>query len=450
MTDHISRRSILRTAGALTAGLALATVRGRVRVSGQTTSPEHVLTEVFSAAQLDPSWFSPTLLAQVPLQRLQQVVTGFGGLFGAFQSVAASGGDTYDVQFSGGSAQLRVRFDEQSRIDGFGVAGVSYALAADEQEIAFTSGGDTLYGTLLLPQGIAAPAAALLIAGSGPTDRNGNSPLLGLQVNTLASLARALAAAGVASLRYDKLGSGKTGPGAQTSGASPSFGTFFDEASAAFAALLARPEVDPARTLIAGHSEGGLFAELLAQQQTPSGLLLAAPLSARFLDTLGRQLLAQADAALAAGQLTQDQHDRLVADLDATIASIRNDGTIPAGVFADAPAVQAMFQQPGLGPYLQQEDSYDPALIAAQLPANLPVLLLHGDLDQNVVDEEIQHLLAGFQAAGNTAMQFDEFANVDHEFRQIPAGQPPLLTVSYPFAPAVADAVTSFAATIFA
>src|SRR6185437_10780141 len=246
-----------------------------------------------------------------------------------------------------------------------------------------------------------------------------------------------------------KLGSGKTGPGAHTAGDAPTFTTFVDEARAALAALLARPEVDPTRTLVVGHSEGGLFAELLAQQQPPSGLLLAAPLSTPFLDTLRRQLVAQADQALAAGQITQDRHDSLVADLDATIASIRQDGTIPAGVFAAAPSVQAIFQQPGIGLYMQQEDSYDPAQLAAQLPATLPVLVLHGDLDMNVVEQELQHLLGGFQAAGNTAVQVEEFPNVDHEFRQIPAGQPPALTVAYPFAPAVADAVTSFATLVF-
>jgi pimeloyl-ACP methyl ester carboxylesterase len=449
MAERVSRRRILGAAAAVTAGGIMATAFSPPPLRAGSGSPEQVLIRLFTADQLDPSWFSPGLLKRVSTEQLQQAVRGLSGLFGAFQSVVASGDDEYVAQFSGGTAQLHVTFDDENRIAAFGIAGVTYALAADEQELAFTSGADTLYGTLLVPAGVTAPPAALLIAGSGPTDRNGNNPLLGLQVNTLASLARALADAGVASLRYDKLGAGKTGPGAHGPENPPAFDTFLDEAQAAYAALLARPEVDSTRTLVLGHSEGGLFAELLAQQNQLSGLLLAAPASVPILDTLRRQLIAQGDQAVAAGQLTQEQYDRLRAELDATIATIRADGTIPAGVFADAPALQAMFMQPGLGAFLQQEDSYDPAQIAAQLPASLPALVFRGDLDMNITADELQHLLSGFQEAGNTALQVEEIPNVDHELRQIPLGQAPDLAASYPFSPAVADAVSGFAAMVF-
>ena len=449
MAGRVSRRRVLGTAGAIGVAAALQPLMQR-RARAQKFGPEDALTRLLSASQFDPGWFAPALLQKIPLPLLQQAVMGLHGLFGDFQGVTATGGDGYSAQFSGGTVQLRVTFDDQIRITAFGVLGVDYALADDEQAVSFSSDGDTLYGTLLVPAGAVAPPAVLLIAGSGPTDRNGNSPLLGLQVNTLASFARALATAGVASLRYDKFSSGKTGPGSRGPNIVPTFDTYTDEARDAFATLLARPEVDATRAAILGHSEGGLFALLLAQQQQLSALLLAAPASVPILDTLRRQLTDQADAALAAGQLTQAQHDRLLADLDTMIASIRANGTIPAGLFADAPTVQAMFAQPGLGAYLQQEDSYDPAQLAAQLPASLPVLLLHGDLDTNVTSEEVQHLLGGFQVAGNDNVQMDEFPNVDHEFRQIPPGQQPLLTVAYPFSSAVADAVTDFAATVVA
>lgn len=449
MTKPVSRRRLLRSVGALTvSGLVAAPLR-RGAALAQATSPEQVLTQLFTADQLDPSWFSPALLKQVGLQDLQRTLTGLSGVLGTFQAAVARGTNQYDAQFTGGTAHLRVTFDDQVRIAGFGIAGVDYALAADEQELAFTSGPDTLYGTLLVPAGVTAAPAALLIAGSGPTDRNGNSPLLGVQVNTLASLARALATAGVASLRYDKLGAGKTGPGQHTPGTSPTFDDYLNEALDAYAALLARPEVDPARSLVLGHSEGGLFAELLALRLPLSGLILAAPASVPILDTLRRQLMAQGEQAVAAGTLTQARYDQLLADLDATIASIRANGTIPAGVFAGDPPLQEMFQQPGLGLYLQQEDSDDPAQLATQLPAALPVLVLHGDLDTNVTDQELQHVLSGFQAAGDAALQVDEFPGVDHDFRQIPPDQTSDYTAAYPFSPAVADAVTSFAATVF-
>ena len=107
--------------------------------------------------------------------------------------------------------------------------------------------------------------------------------------------------------------------------------------------------------------------------------------------------------------------------------------------------LRAIFTGPGLANYSQQIDSYDPADLAGQLPASLPALVVHGALDGNVTGDEIQHLLGGFAAAGNQSVVDAEFPDVDHELRQVPAGQPPSLTVSYPFSPDVTAAVTTFA-----
>jgi alpha-beta hydrolase superfamily lysophospholipase len=450
MVRRVSRRRLLGGAAALAAGATIAAARLGSAGEAQPITPQQALERLFAAAQIDPAWFSPTLLQQVTPAQLQQQVGGLHGLFGGYQSVQPQDDGSFLVQFDGGVVQVRATFDDQGRIAGLRLIGLGYALAPDEQEIQFQSGGDTLYGTLLLPAGVVSPPAALLIAGSGPTDRNGNSPLLALQMNTLANIARSLANAGVASLRYDKLGTGKTG----SAGHAPtdlSFDLFVQEALAAYDALAARPEVDATRLLTSGHSEGGLFALLVAQQrqaQTPPvALLLAAPLGRRILDVLRRQIVAQADAGLAAGAVSQARHDAVIADLDRAIANIRQDGTVPPDVFAGEPQLRASVFPPGIGPYLQIEDSYDPAQVAASLPAR-PVLILHGALDTNVDAGDIQHLLGGFAAAGDANVTDAEFADVDHELRQIPAGQPPTLAQSFPYSPDVASAITAFAATL--
>src|SRR5690606_27508107 len=59
-------------------------------------------------------------------------------------------------------------------------------------------------GTLLVPANLEEMPVALIISGSGPTDRDGNNPVM--QNNSLKLLAEALADAGIASLRYDKRG----------------------------------------------------------------------------------------------------------------------------------------------------------------------------------------------------------------------------------------------------
>ena len=455
MAARTSRRRVLQSAAALAVAAMFRPLEAVRGVRAQAGTPEAALAQLFSAGQADPNWFSPTILQKLPIGQLQSEIDGIKGLLGGYQAVQANGDGTFSVMFEGGSAQVRAALDDQGRIAALGVLGIDYALAGDEQEIQFQSGSDTLYGTLLVPAGTMNPPAALLIAGSGPTDRNGNSPLTTARPDTLANIARTLADAGLASLRYDKFGAGKTG----TAGRAPTdvdFNIFTDEAAAAYAALAARPELDATRLLIAGHSEGGLLALILAQQvqstQPPDALLLAAPLGQRFLDVLRRQLAAQFDAALAAKLITSDVHDSLIAGLDRTIASIRASGTLPSDVFTQAPPALAQLLGESfpayIGPYEQQEDSYDPAQVAASLPAALPVLILHGALDRNVNEDDIQHLLAGFQAGGNTTVQVDEFPDVNLELQQVTSTAAP--SSSPPFSPDVAAAITAFVLGVFA
>ncbi len=64
----------------------------------------------------------------------------------------------------------------------------------------------TLYGTLEPPQSRSPVPVVLIISGSGPTDRDGNSPMLKGPNNSYKLLAEGLAARGIASVRYDKRG----------------------------------------------------------------------------------------------------------------------------------------------------------------------------------------------------------------------------------------------------
>ncbi|MDQ3124933.1 MAG: alpha/beta hydrolase, partial [Pseudomonadota bacterium] len=112
-----------------------------------------------------------------------------------------------------------------------------------------------LHGTLLTPEG-PTRAVALIIAGSGPTDRDGNSPL-GVSSSSYRLLAEGLAAHGVATVRSDKRGVGASAyPG--MSEAELRFTDYSDDARA-WVAETTRLTGQPCVWLI-GHSEGALVA----------------------------------------------------------------------------------------------------------------------------------------------------------------------------------------------
>lgn len=303
------------------------------------------------------------------------------------------------------------------------VASASTASPKGEQDVTFISGADTIYGTLLLPdagQGQKLPAAVIL-AGSGPTDRDGNTKLIPGPVNTLRDFANALAGQGVVSLRYDKVGSGKTGLASHTNPADIGFALYVDEARAAYAFLRARPEVDPRRMIFLGHSEGGLIALVTADQlkgssDAPEALVLAAPFGFPYLETIRRQITDQYTQAEQAGQVTKEQADAALTELDRVIASLKQTGKVPADI--TAPALKQIFS-PTNETFLAEVETYDPRQIAATLPPTLPVLVLHGAKDQQVSAADVQNLMQGFQAAGNTKAMLAELPDVDHVFKEV-------------------------------
>jgi acetyl esterase/lipase len=303
-----------------------------------------------------------------------------------------------------------------------GAATVTPPLAKDEQEVSFTAGNLTLYGTLLLPQGQSGKMpAAVLISGSGPTDRNGNNPLIQGPVNSHYNFARVLADQGVASLRYDKLATGKTGLGSFASNpAELGFSTYVDEALAAYNFLKNRPEIDPQRLMILGHSEGGLIALVVADQlkanKEPKALVLAAPLSKPYLQTIREQIAAQYAQAVQLGQFTKEQADSAMAELDQIIKTLQETGKTPA---INNPAFKQIFV-PVNDKFLYEVSKYDPAQLAAGLPNTMPALVMCGQKDVQVPCADVQNLMQGFQKAGNSKATLVQLANVDHVFKEVP------------------------------
>ncbi|MBS0550095.1 MAG: alpha/beta fold hydrolase [Proteobacteria bacterium] len=167
-----------------------------------------------------------------------------------------------------------------------------YATGTLPREVRFSGAdGATLSGTLLLPLAseIQPVPGVVLIAGSGPTDRDGNTPLIPARIDTLKLIAARLAAAGIATLRYDKRGVGRSSPPPEGLAAQERFFQWdhaVADAVAAHTELLRHDEIKSYATAFLGHSEGGLLALAalagLDAKKRPHALVLASTPAGRW------------------------------------------------------------------------------------------------------------------------------------------------------------------------
>src|SRR6266699_1185148 len=161
---------------------------------------------------------------------------------------------------------------------------------AVESPYTIHSGALELGGTLALPRGATGRVpVVVIIAGSGPTDRNGNS-LMGIRPNSYAQLAWGLAERGIASLRYDKRVLPATKGSVDISRLT--LEDFAADARAAAESLARDPRFS--RTMLLGHSEGSALALIAARSGPPvSGVIsvsgLGRPLGVVIREQLGRQ-----------------------------------------------------------------------------------------------------------------------------------------------------------------
>jgi hypothetical protein len=258
--------------------------------------------------------------------------------------------------------------------------------------------------------------AALLLPGSGPTDRNGDQPPA-LTPHTLTKIADVLADEGVASLRFDKYGTGRTGLGAYAEQPTTiDYPAFVRQAGAAYQLLADRPEVDRRALFLIGHSEGALTALQVAASTTPavSGIALLQPLAERFLDVLARQLRAQLAAATAAGQMTPEQQRTIGHTIEEAVIGLRTQRAIDTTGMP--PPLAELFQALD-GPsrrFAQSIDAVDPAALVHRLPPRTSVLLTCGTADQQVPCDTTTTLAAALDTAHTPGPGHVVLPGVDH------------------------------------
>jgi uncharacterized protein len=317
-----------------------------------------------------------------------------------------------------------------------------------DEPVTFVAGGITIYATLRHLVGAHMPVpGVLLIAGSGPTDRNGNSAVEPGPIDTLKTLADWLSEDGVASLRYDKLGSGRTGVASYAANpARIGIAPFEQESLAALRFLAARRGIDDRRLGVFGHSEGALFALLLATGKAGRAppihaLGLVEPLSLRYLTVITIQVKGQVEDQVRDGIISAALGNKVDDTLARAVTQLRRSGTVPA----DLPYGLSTILNPSTALFLSQADRYDPAALAAELPAETPVLVTCSSSDLQVTCGEVAHLANGLSRA-HADIDFVRLKDVDHVLKVDPSGSTSDYAKSLPFSPRLRSALANFVA----
>jgi len=141
-----------------------------------------------------------------------------------------------------------------------------------ERKVSAKWGKVKLAGTLCLPSAEGSFPCVLMIHGSGPLDRNENAR--GFRINVFNTIAHYLADIGVASLRYDKRGCGKSSGSYWDAG----FYDLIQDAKIMYDYLVKHESIKKNRIFLLGHSEGTLIAPKISLTYiSVAGLILIAP-----------------------------------------------------------------------------------------------------------------------------------------------------------------------------
>src|SRR5215475_6372274 len=304
------------------------------------------------------------------------------------------------------------------------IVALTNAMAAETQ-VSVEGPSGTLRGTLSSPDGGPKPPVAIIIPGSGPTDRDGNNPL-GVTAASYRLLAEALSAKGVSTIRIDKRG--MFGSSAAAADADNIRMSDYAADVRAWRQEAQKRASAPCAWLI-GHSEGSLVALITAQQPGGiCGLILVAGPGRKTGDILREQLKANpANAPLLAQALAAITE--LEAGRHVDVSSMH-------------PALAALFR-PSVQGFLIDQMSYDPAQLLARYAG--PVLVLQGTTDLQISMQDAQRL-----AGPRPGVTMVTLEGVNHILKIAPA-DPAANFATYgnsalPIAPSLVEAIASFLA----
>lgn len=292
------------------------------------------------------------------------------------------------------------------------------APAITSEPVTLARAPGQLAGTLLVPRAGGPVPVVLLIAGSGPTDRDGNGP--GFAPASLRQLAESLAARGIATLRFDKRGVGGSSS-AMMPEAQLRFETFAEDVAAWLRLLTSDRRFS--HVVVGGHSEGALLG-LVAMRDAPAAAYISLEGPARPADeVLHDQLAKQLPAAL-------------LAESDSILARLRRGVTVDS-----TPPTLAPLFRPSVQPYLISWFRHSARREIARL--TVPCLVVQGSHDLQVAPAE-----ADLLQRANPRCKVVRIDGMNHVLKQAPADMPGQMP-SYrapdaQLAPGLVDAIASF------
>jgi pimeloyl-ACP methyl ester carboxylesterase len=242
--------------------------------------------------------------------------------------------------------------------------------AYTESDITLKTSTGDIFGTLAIPDNIKKSTVVLIIAGSGPTDRNGNSSL-GVNCNAYKMIAKGLAENGISTLRFDKRGIAAS-RAAMGSESDLRFEHYIDDAKAWIVLLKSDNRFD--KIFVLGHSEGSLIGMVAASQGGADGYISVAGIARTADQILAEQLKAQ---------LPEPMLNEAKIALDSLKMGMQ--------VAKYNPMLVSLFR-PSVQPYLISWFKYNPSDEIKKLKK--PVMIVQGTTDIQVSPEEAKLLAA--------------------------------------------------------
>ncbi|MGO8757824.1 MAG: alpha/beta hydrolase family protein [Terracidiphilus sp.] len=401
---------------------ALDTGAIKLRIAFKIVNTQDGLTAQMQSPDQSPTWVPATDVKRDGAAFIIEVK----GIGATFEGRIAADLNSIDGTFTQGAAKLPLqlkRVKDESSLERPRPQNPVKPYPYREEDVTYTNkaAGDTLAATLTVPPGQGPFPAVLLIVGSGPHDRDeslmGHKPFL--------VLADYLTRKGIVVLRADKRGVGKSTGNLEAA----TTADFADDAQAGVDYLKTRPEVDPHRIGLIGHSEGGVIAPMVAARDHDVAFIVLMAGTG----VPGDQIIVEQGRLIAeAGGASKEKADQSAAQEREVLALVESEKD-PAVLEKDLREKLAADGVPeaqigasvkmASSPWFRYFLTYDPAATLRKVAC--PVLAINGEKDPQVPPaQNLPAIRKALEDGGNKHFEVDELPGLNHLFQTAKTGAP--------------------------